>query len=341
MNKEYTKDGKINSKELLNIIDVTQEIELIYSQVVNEINASLNFIKKHSIDLKKCSCKLKTRSNHCDCFYYFNRDIPNNSIYEINRISSKKVIQLVENNYTSMIDIPINFELNTNQKIQLESLKQGVAIINKASIEKVLEELVFPLHFIDYETYSSAIPLVDNLSPHKHLVFQVSIHTLQTNGELTHFEWLGNRMELPYEMLSSMIDFTEQKGTFISWNAPFEIGRNKDMVNWMPEFYSYLNYMNEHMFDLMNVFKKDYVDYKFLGSISIKNVLPVLCPNMKLSYKALNIQDGTMALDTWGRMIMNLDTNIDVEKTKKNLLAYCKLDTLAMLKIYGFLKKLI
>ena len=59
---------------------------------------------------------------------------------------------------------------------------------------------------------------------------------------------------------------------------------------------------------------------------------------MKLSYKALNVQDGTMALDTWGRMVTNLDPNIDFEKTRGNLLAYCKLDTLAMVEIYKFLK---
>ena len=98
---------------------------------MNEINASLNFIRKDSIDMKNCSCRLKTRANHCDSFQYFNTDIPINNVYEINRISSKKIIELVDNNNTSMIDVPINFDLNHKQKIQVESLKQGTPIINK------------------------------------------------------------------------------------------------------------------------------------------------------------------------------------------------------------------
>jgi len=41
-----------------------------------------------------------------------------------------------------------------------------------------------------------------------------------------------------------------------------------------------------------------------------------------------------MALDTWGRMVTDTNFNEDVTLTRKNLLAYCKLDTLAMVEIY-------
>ena len=62
---------------------------------------------------------------------------------------------------------------------------------------------------------------------------------------------------------------------------------------------------------------------------------------MNHTYKSLNVQDGTMALDTWGRMVLNSDPMINVIKTRENLLAYCKLDTLAMVEIYLALKKTI
>ena len=129
-----------------------------------------------------------------------------------------------------------------------------------------------------------------------------------------------------------MHDFTGLTGTFISWNAPFEVGRNKDMLAWIPEFTAYLNYMNTHMFDLETVFKADYVDYRFGGRTSTKKVLPVLCP--QFSYSDLEIQDGTMALDTWGRMVSDPDFKEDKNKVRQYLLDYCKLDTLAMVKIY-------
>ena len=338
LDKEYIKQGAIVANELLKIADVTDAVDDIYSSVVNQINAASNFINKAVINESVCSCKYKTRSNHCDVFKYFNRTIPEYSIYEIGRISAKKVGLLVDNGQLAIIDIPSDFELNVNQQTQLESVKQEQPIINQPNFKRELDKLKFPLHFIDYETYASAIPRLDGLSPHKHLTFQVSIHTLTEDGTLTHFEYLLDEMKMPIDMLQAMQDFTGSTGTFISWHASFEIGRNKDLIEWLPQFSNYLTYINEHTFDLETIFKKDYIDYRFHGSSSIKKVQPIIAPH--LSYSDLDINNGTMALDTWGRMTMDKDFDEDIVQTRKNLLEYCKLDTLAMVEIYRVLKSL-
>ena len=336
LSKEYVKQGPIVANELLEIIDVSEVVEAIYSSVVNQINAASNFINKDIINETVCSCKYKTRSNHCDAFEYFNNTIPEFPIYEIGNIRAKKIEQLVDNEQLAIIDIPFDFELNVNQQTQVESVKQDQPIINIPHIKQELDKLKFPLHFIDYETYASAIPRLDGLSPHKHLTFQVSIHTLTEDSTLTHFEYLLDAMKMPIDMLQGMQDFTCSTGTFVSWHASFEIGRNKDLIKWIPEFTCYLNHINERTFDLETIFKKDYIDYRFHGSSSIKKVLPVLCPD--ITYSDLDVNNGTMALDTWGRMVLDKNFNEDIEVTRKNLLAYCKLDTLAMVEIYRVLK---
>ncbi|MDG1728973.1 MAG: DUF2779 domain-containing protein [Algibacter sp.] len=335
LNKEYIKKGAIIPNELLEIIDITDDVDTIYSSVVNEINSASNFINKEIINETVCSCTHKTRSNHCDAFRYFNTTIPDYSIYEISRISAKKVGLLADNEQLAIIDIPPEFELNVNQQTQVESVRQEQPIINQANIKRELDKLKFPLHFIDYETYASAIPRLDGLSPHKHVTFQVSIHTLTEDGSLTHYEFLLDEMKMPIDMLQTMQDFTGLTGTFISWHASFEISRNKDLIEWLPQFTNYLTYINEHTFDLETIFKKDYIDYRFHGSSSIKKVLPVICPH--LSYSELDVYNGTMALDTWGRMVLDPNFNEDIETTKINLLEYCKLDTMAMVEIYKFL----
>ncbi|WP_248723096.1 DUF2779 domain-containing protein [Seonamhaeicola sp. ML3] len=338
LNAAYVKQGAIIPSELLEIVDITEKVNAIYSGVVNQINAGSNFINKEVINENVCSCKYKTRSNHCDAFGYFNTTIPEYSIYEIGRISAKKVGLLADNEQYAIIDIPKDFELNVNQQTQVESVKQEQPIINKTSIKREFDKLKFPLHFIDYETYASAIPRIDGLSPHKHLTFQVSIHTLTEDNTLTHFEHLLDAMQMPTDMLCAMQDFTGGAGTFISWHASFEISRNKDLIEWLPQFTNYLTYINEHTFDLETIFKKDYIDYRFHGSSSIKKVLPVLCPD--ISYSDLDVNNGTMALDTWGRMVLDKDFSEDIESTRKNLLEYCELDTLAMVKLYEVLTKL-
>ena len=88
LNKDYVKQGEIQPEQLLEVVNVTEEVNSIYSTVVNEINGAINYINKETINLQICSCKEKTRSNHCDSFKYFNEDIPEYSIYEIGRILS-------------------------------------------------------------------------------------------------------------------------------------------------------------------------------------------------------------------------------------------------------------
>lgn len=55
----------------------------------------------------------------------------------------------------------------------------------------------------------------------------------------------------------------------------------------------------------------------------------------------MEINNGTMALDTWGRMVLEEDFKEDIEQTRNRLLEYCKLDTLAMVEIYKVLKMVI
>ena len=52
----------------------------------------------------------------------------------------------------------------------------------------------------------------------------------------------------------------------------------------------------------------------------------------------MEVQDGTMASDTWGRMIESKNGDLDVDETRKNPLEYCKLDTEVMVNIYKYPK---
>jgi hypothetical protein len=109
------------------------------------------------------------------------------------------------------------------------------------------------------------------------------------------------------------------------------------MARDFPEHKDFLEEINERTYDLMDIFKKDYVDAQFNGSLSIKKIQPVLVP--ELSYKTLDVQSGTMAVDTTERLFLEMKDEEEIRETRKALLKYCEIDTLAMVKIYEFLKK--
>ena len=338
LNKEYIKNGKIDPLELLVFEDVTDQVDEKYSGIVNQINSALNFINKGSIDETKCSCKYKTRSNHCDNFDYFNKDLPEYNIYQLRRISAKKLNELINLNCESLIDVPAGFELNDHQKSQITSTVNGKPSIYLDRIKDKFEELPFPLHFFDYETYSSAIPKVDGLNPHGKLTFQVSVHTLNKSGEIKHFEYLSDKMKFSEDLVLNMKNFTGLTGTFISWHASFEKGRNEEMKIIFPQYIDYLSYINKNMFDLETIFLNLYIDHLFKGSTSLKTVLPIICP--EFSYDNEEIQDGTTAMETWGSLVTEFRSNDLKEKIRSNLLSYCKLDSLAMVEIYKQLNNL-
>ena len=66
------------------------------------------------------------------------------------------------------------------------------------------------------------------------------------------------------------------------------------------------------------------------GSYSIKAVLPALVP--ELSYDALEINEGGLASIAFENLLNETDM-IKIAETRAQLLEYCKLDTLAMVKI--------
>ena len=132
------------------------------------------------------------------------------------------------------------------------------------------------------------------------------------------------------------------EGSIVAYNQSFEKSRIKELANFMPELKDKLLALNSRFVDLVKPFTdRGYYHPNFHGSFSIKSVLPAMFPDDKeLDYKSLdNIQNGTDAMDAFASL--HLQDAATIQETRKNLLAYCKLDTLAMLKIYNKLKCLI
>jgi len=76
----------------------------------------------------------------------------------------------------------------------------------------------------------------------------------------------------------------------------------------------------------------------FFGSFSIKKVLPVLVPD--LSYEGLEVADGDTAITRFARMARGEITADAMEVTRRQLLEYCRMDTLAMVRLHETLCKL-
>ena len=335
LNRSYVREGDVEPNALLTFSDITKQVEAIAIETDREINEALEFLQS-SIDMNGCDCIEKSRSYHCDTFSRFNPDIPTPSIYSLPRLSTSKRRKLLSKNILRLEDIEDTFPLSQNQRLIVQAAKNGGPQINPREIARFLSELRFPLYFLDYETFSSAVPLIDGGSPHKNFPVQYSLHILNEDGSLIHKEYLERVPRMPCRLIEQMQDEIGPTGSIVSWHASFEKTQNQEMAKGFPEHATFLRNSNERMVDLEVVFKTGYVDSRFDGSTSIKKVLPVICPN--LDYNELDVQDGVSAMEAWKQMVSTEPE--EAESIARALLNYCERDTLAMVEIYRFLTRI-
>jgi hypothetical protein len=214
--------------------------------------------------------------------------------------------------------------------------------IDAKAIRKELKQLEYPLYFLDYETFSFALPPFDDYRPYQNTPFQYSLLIKDSpSAAIRHKEFLERSFQNPVPtLLSQLKEGIGSQGSVIVWFASFEKGCNEEMTRMNPKFAKFLKSVNARVFDLELIFqfkRQLYVKSKFQKSASLKKVLPVLCP--ELSYASLAIQEGNEASASWP-VLTNPNTPENEKNTlAKDMLEYCKRDTEAMVCILERLEK--
>ncbi len=343
LNSEYILQGELNLRELFVYDDVTEKVGSKKEDMREKMEKAKAYLLQENEPTGYCSCIYKGRNGHCTTFSYSNPQIPEYSIHNLSRIGSSKakLKELASREIWNIEDLPDNMEFSKNQQAQIDAYLHG-AHIDTLGIRDELEQLAFPLYFLDYETFPAAIPRFDGYSPYQHIPFQFSLHKLEsTDAELEHFEFLHIMSGDPNPPLIEHLKKTiAPHGSIIVWHKSFECSKNNEMAKRHPESAAFLAQVNDRIYDLEDIFTKQYyVKKEFKGKTSIKFVLPVLVP--ELSYKKLNIQNGQAAMEQWNLLGGGTIPAEERDEIAKNLKEYCKLDTYAMYVIWKKLHDLI
>ncbi|RLC32771.1 hypothetical protein DRH14_05695 [Candidatus Shapirobacteria bacterium] len=232
-------------------------------------------------------------------------------------------------------DIPNTFPLNSKQRLISGLAKSKQEHIDYKAIQKEMESFVFPLYFLDYETFLSAIPLYDGYHAQQQMVFQYSLHKMSSiEDECKHTEYLSTENEEPSRTLTKKLsDEIGTTGTVFVWFKPFEMTRNKELSVLHTDYADFFIDLNDRIYDLGDFINHGYYLHPdFKGSWSIKNVLPVMVP--ELSYQDMEIGKGDQAMIAWRDMINGDLDESEKKKIKEALLKYCQLDTLGMVRIF-------
>jgi len=197
----------------------------------------------------------------------------------------------------------------------------------------------FPASFLDFESNQFAVPIWKGTRPYQQIVFQFSLHTLGESGELAHTDFLDLSGHDPSEPLTkALIAACGHCGPVFVYHAGFETARIRELAERYPELAAPLLAINARVVDLLPIARNRYYHHQQQGSWSIKAVLPAAIP--ELSYEASEgVQDGGSAMEAFCEAIEPGVTAERKGEIDRQLLAYCRLDTFAMVRLWQFFQR--
>jgi len=339
LNTGYVRSGELDIQSLFTIDEVTEAVHAEQAAIEDNLNDLQQVLEGGEPEIS-----IGTHCNNpyeCDFLTYCWRGVPYPSVLDLCRLNGDKKFEYYHKGIVTYEDTKNHIDLNDVQALQVNTALSRETHIDTEAINDYLSEARYPINFLDFETFQDAIPRFDGQGPYKNIPFQYSLHILHEDGELEHKEFLTDETEDPRLRLTQRLleDLTDE-GTIFAFHQSFEIGVINGLAQHFDQYATKLMALTGRFKDLEIPFNKlMYYHPDFHGSFSIKSVLPALFPNdPELDYKKLDIQSGDVAMDVFPHLHEVADPD-EKEAIRKSLLAYCRLDTLAMVKIWAKLNK--
>ncbi len=339
INNKYVKNGEINPEELFFIEDITERVEEISDATRDRIYEMLRIIGQTDCPeaLIGTCC-----SDPYECALMGNcwAELPENNVFTL-YYGGKKSCALYDNGIVEISDIPDAYKLSDKQQIQRSCVSGNGVHVDKNGIKNFLGVLEYPLHYLDFETFSTAIPLYDGTRPYQNVPFQFSLHTQDSpNGGLNHYWYLaGGDGDPRAGLISALRKYIGEKGSIVAYNKSFEENVLKELATAFPEYAGWINGILPRFIDLITPFR-DFAYYNPVqhGSASLKKVLPAITGD---GYEGMAIARGDDASLAYLEMAFGNITDEKINAIRRNLLAYCGLDTEAMARIVEKLRLLL
>ena len=210
--------------------------------------------------------------------------------------------------------------------------------LDTINLKDKMMEWKFPLHFIDFETCTSALPFTKGRHPYEQIAFQYSHHIVYSDGKIQHkSEYINAEPgKFPnYEFVRSLKkDLENDKGSVFKYathensilNAIYDqlIDSDEKDKDELMDFIKSITNKKENnelvwrgdrdMIDMCNLVKKYFYDSYMKGSNSIKVVLPAvikICEFVNKKYSKPINEINLTSINFSGDHIWIKDGNLD------------------------------
>lgn len=334
LNKEYVHPGPA---DLMVRSDVTAQVEQLLQDIPDLLRKMVAVLQgteptirigEHCREPDECPFQSRCWPVQAD------------GVLNIHGLHFNKRFALFHEGVPSIGALPANYRLNDVQQRQRRAIETG-----KLVVERTLKDELAPftgrLGFLDFETVARAVPRWSGTKPWMNIGVQYSYHQLLPDGTLTHDEYLApSDCDPRVEIAERLVEVTRAADRILMYTA-FERTQLNQMKLWAPHLADELEAVVQKMLDLKKLVHYNVYHGDFAGSFSIKDVLPVLVPGA--SYKdTVTIMDGKEASAKLARLLFYVHELTEQQRAdlKRELLAYCKQDTHAMVLLLRKLREL-
>ncbi len=338
INSNYVRQGDAEPQQLFTQVDVTRQISTLSAKIEERITEFARVIGAAAHPVVNigphCNSPYACPLTH-RCWAF----LPAHNVMTLTR-GTKRGFQLVAQGITAITDIPAATKLSKAQGIQQRSIVANAPQIDPAQVTAFLAQLKYPLHYLDFETMGSAVPLFDGSRPFEQIPFQFSLHVVRQPGaEPEHHSFLAEGREDPRPgFMAALTEHIGPAGTILAYNAGFERGVLAGCAQRLPQHADWVKSLPPRIVDLLEPFRKFHCYHPAQhGSASIKAVLPAFTGK---HYSGLAIGEGGTASLEFVRVTFSEVTAEERDRVRRHLEDYCELDTLAMVWLVARLQEL-
>jgi len=247
----------------------------------------------------------------------------------------KVIVELLSEGIRDIRDIPEGrLTKGIHEKVRRVTINGEPDLDPKAGA--YLQPLPYPRYFMDFETIGFAVPIWTGTRPYQQSPFQWSCHREERDGHLSHDEFLDISGNPPMRHFAqSLLKAVGDDGPVFVYNQKFEKGILEDLARILPDLRDGIHRLMGRIIDLLPIARKYYYHPQMKGSWSIKSVLPTIAP--ELDYNNLEeVQEGMALQLAYMEAIDQATTENRRSDLAKRMLAYCNMDTLALVKLVRF-----
>ena len=233
-----------NGNSILKIFKVNDVVDEMMEDIKKRTTAYLSYLNKEETPIiedlisKKCfACEFKNPDDKNKDGYYQclgTRAYTENHISELyyggtiggiknplvnDKLKSNKALSIFDYDITDFVTSKGEIgSRNERQIIQYENTREKTEYFSE-DLKDELAGWKYPLHFIDFETLTCAIPHHKGMRPYETIAFQWSCHAIEKPGDAPiHSEWINTEMTFPnFRFAESLMKQIGESGTPLMW----------------------------------------------------------------------------------------------------------------------------